>query len=70
MEREKSMGQYISSVASGTILEIGCDTFGGDQNKLVNWIGDLGGIWWVKEQTQLQRSRLTWPYLGEGNVKS
>lgn len=51
MEREKSMGQYISSVAYGTILEIGCDTFGGDQNKLVNWIGDLGSIWWVKEQT-------------------
>lgn len=40
------------------------------ENRLINWVGDSGYIWWVKEQSQMQRSRLTWPYLREENDKS
>ena len=40
------------------------------ENRLINWVGDPGYIWWVKEQSLMQRSRLTWPYLREENDKS
>lgn len=63
------MGWEKVSEDPGRILDIGCDTIGGDQNSLVNWAGDSGCIWCVKEQTQMQRSRLTWPDLREDNEK-